>query len=325
MLVSLLAGAMVMVAAGFALRILRHWDLASGSELQVRLERQTYLVSTLLVICFAGQLLALILFVMTAESMSGQFTGAMCATGVLNVNGFGWPVLFAKIAVFFASAAWLILNHVDSQAPDYPLIRAKYLVLLCLVPLVLLETVLLFLYFLGLDPDIITSCCGSLFSASGKGVAGELSAVSPRISLAVLILSAVCLPPAAMFSLRSRTGAFLYSLLAVTCLVVGLVSMVSLVALYIYEHPHHHCPFCILKSGYHYIGYVLYFLLFSATSLGIGPGILAPWRNVSSLGKIIARTGRRLALASLILYSLFYGLVAVIIYCSHLTMTGVWW
>jgi hypothetical protein len=38
-----------------------------------------------------------------------------------------------------------------------------------------LETWLLFRLFLGLDPRVITSCCGALFSGTGAGVAAELA------------------------------------------------------------------------------------------------------------------------------------------------------
>ncbi|MEZ5601232.1 MAG: hypothetical protein R3F36_09750 [Candidatus Competibacteraceae bacterium] len=48
-----------------------------------------------------AELLSLLLFAQTAESLSGQFVGAMCATGVLNVNRFGFPTLLLKIALFF--------------------------------------------------------------------------------------------------------------------------------------------------------------------------------------------------------------------------------
>ena len=93
---------MMLLASGFALQVIRYWDITSGSERQLRLERRTYLISTLLTWVFAAELVSLLLFVYNAESMSGQFVGAMCATGVLNVNQWGWPTLFLKIGVFFS-------------------------------------------------------------------------------------------------------------------------------------------------------------------------------------------------------------------------------
>ncbi|MCG8080401.1 MAG: hypothetical protein JAY73_05245, partial [Candidatus Thiodiazotropha taylori] len=93
LMVSILVSTMLLVAATFAFSILRHWDIQSGSELQLRLERRTYLVSTLLIWAFAFEFLSLLLFVYNAEALSGQFVGAMCATGVLNLNPWGWPTL----------------------------------------------------------------------------------------------------------------------------------------------------------------------------------------------------------------------------------------
>ncbi|MEW8497009.1 MAG: hypothetical protein AB2699_00770, partial [Candidatus Thiodiazotropha taylori] len=63
LMVSILVSTMLLVAATFAFRILRHWDIQSGSELQLRLERRTYLVSTLLVWAFLFEFLSLLLFI----------------------------------------------------------------------------------------------------------------------------------------------------------------------------------------------------------------------------------------------------------------------
>ena len=117
-LASLTQAGLLLVAAGFALRILRHWDLNSGSERQLDLERRTYLVATLVAWVFGANLLSLLLFVYNAEQLSTQFVGAMCATGVLNANAWGWPALYLKMALFFAGATWLLLNRVHNQAPD---------------------------------------------------------------------------------------------------------------------------------------------------------------------------------------------------------------
>ncbi len=318
--VSLTGSGMVLLAAGFALQVLRCWDIASGHERQLRLERRTYLISTLLVFCFAAEVVALLLFIMTAESMSGQFVGAMCATGVLNVNGFGWPELFARILIFFAGTTWLVINHLDNQAPDYPLIRVKYLLLLALVPLFLTETFLLFLYFLGLDPDIITSCCGSLFTAAAQGVAAEVSAFDPRLALQLFALSGVLVVTAGIIQqFRGRGGVF-FAFLATGAFAMALVAIISVVSLYIYEMPHHHCPFCILKAGYSYIGYFLYIPLFIATAAALGAGAVSLCSRFDTLRPGAPRRVKGLVRLSLAMFLLFYGLVGMVIFRSHLVL-----
>jgi hypothetical protein len=57
-------------------RIIRHWDIDSGSEYQLDLERRTYLISTLMAYAMGFQLFSLFLFIYTADILSaGSFTG----------------------------------------------------------------------------------------------------------------------------------------------------------------------------------------------------------------------------------------------------------
>ncbi|MGE0080533.1 MAG: hypothetical protein AB7U81_04490, partial [Thiohalomonadaceae bacterium] len=166
---------MLLPAGVFALRVLRHWDLKSGSARQIRLERQTYLVATVLGFVFVVQILSLLLLVFTADRLSVQFVGAMCAVGTFNVNPFGFPALYLKLALFFLAAAWLFMEHVDNRAPDYPLTRVKYSLLLLILPVAVLAAGEQLRYFLGLRADVITSSCGSLFSDNSKTVAADLA------------------------------------------------------------------------------------------------------------------------------------------------------
>ncbi|HAO32648.1 MAG TPA: hypothetical protein DCQ84_06825, partial [Candidatus Competibacteraceae bacterium] len=84
---------------------------------------------------------------------------------------------------FFLAALWLLLNRVDNRAYDYPLVRLKYALLLALAPLTAAEATVQTLFFLGLKPDVITSCCGSLFSADSRGAAAELAGLPPKPTL----------------------------------------------------------------------------------------------------------------------------------------------
>ena len=174
---SLLVGGMVLYAAFCGIGILRGWDISSGSERQLMLERKTYLVSTILGYLLFFQLISLFLFIYTADDICPLFTGAMCAVGTLTVNPFGYPVLLCKIATFILAGLWLILNYADSRGYDYPLVRIKYWFLLFLAPVVVVEAIMQWLYFLGLRPDVITSCCGSLFSSESAGVAAEIASL----------------------------------------------------------------------------------------------------------------------------------------------------
>jgi hypothetical protein len=324
-LVSALVSLMLLIATGFALRLVRYWDISSGSERQLQLERQTYLIATLLTWAFAAELVSLLLFVYNAESLSGQFVGAMCATGVLNVNVWGWPTLFLKIAVFFGGAVWLALNHLDNQGRDYPLIRIKYALLLLILPLVLAEAYAQLRHFLDMDPAVITSCCGSLFSADAQGVAAEVSSLEPATTMVLLYASGAAVLLSGGFFVRKRRGGPLFALLGLVAFVLALAAIVSFVALYIYEHPHHHCPFCILKAGHDYVGYLLYVPLFGATAMALAAGATAAWRKIPGLGASVERLARRQTWLALCLFGLFYLIAGWQVVGSNLTMRGVWW
>lgn len=174
---SLLTGFMVLHASFFGVQILRKWDIRSGSELQLSLERKTYLISTLLTYLFGFELLSLFLYIFTVDRLHPFFVGAMCAAGSLYVNGYGYPTLILKLINFLLAGIWLILNYVDNRGYDYPLIKKKYSFLLFLAPLILAEIILQANYFLRLRPDIITSCCGTLFNSGGKGLASGITAL----------------------------------------------------------------------------------------------------------------------------------------------------
>ena len=114
----------------------------------------------------------------------------MCAVGSLNVNQWGFPLVMLKIITFLLAGLWLIINFADNRGYDYPLIKVKYLLLLVMAPLILAETIMQAKYFLGLNPEVITSCCGSLFTADTKGVASEIISL-PRPFMEIIFYAAM--------------------------------------------------------------------------------------------------------------------------------------
>ena len=318
---SLLTGLMLIYAGRYGTRILDTWDLHSGSELQLDLERRTYLISVILNYALLFQIGSLFLYIFTADKLHSQFTGAMCAAGSLGVNGYGYPVLILKIVNCLLAGVWLIINHVDTRGYDYPLIKSKYGLLNVLVPLVLLEAVLQFVYFYNLKADVITSCCGSLFSTEKRSIAGEIAGLpNGPMMLAFFGIMAATAVAGIVFAQRG-TGGYLFSGLSGLTFLVSAAALVSFICLYFYELPSHHCPFCILQKEYYYIGYALYATLLGGAISGLGVGVLMPFRSHPSLARVIPLIQRRLAVVALVLYLLFTLIVLIRMFTTSFTLS----
>jgi hypothetical protein len=312
----------VLVYAGYyGIQILRKWDLRSGDEFQLILERRTYLISSILTFVCGLELMSLFLYVFTANNLCPLFVGAMCAAGTLNVNPYGYPTLLLKIVSFLFAGLWLILNHADNQAYDYPLIKKKYLLLTFIVPFSVLETCLQGAFFLNLKANVITSCCGSLFSSEQvKGVGSELAALPMVPMMWVFYLGMGVTLLSGMYFYIKGKGGYLYSVFTFAMFAVSLAAIISFISIYIYELPTHHCPFCIVMEEYGYIGYGLYLPLFGAAVTGMGIGVLMPFRGVESLRAVIPRLIKTLTLTSLTLYAVFTSIVVYKIATSNLVL-----
>jgi len=319
---SLLISLMLIFSASFAGLVLKKWDLKSGSELQLSLERRTYLISTVMTYAFSFQLLSLFLFIYTADHLNPLFSGAMCAAGTLNVNPWGYPTLLLKMVNFVLAGVWLILNHTDNRAYDYPLIKKKYGLLLFITPFVLAELIVQSHYFLGLNPEIITSCCGALFTPETQGITSSFIGL-PRLPLeiAYYIGAGLTFVFGGFFYWNGR-GGWLFAITNLLTLFVSALAFISFICLYIYEIPTHHCPFCILQKEYGYIGYPLYltFLGSGVSGMGVGILMLMKVKGVESLKEIIPRIQKSLVLLSLISFGLFMVIAGAQMIFSNLTL-----
>lgn len=281
---------MMSYAGWIGVRVLRRWDFDSSSAGQLELERATYLGSTLASYALGFQIVSALLFLFTVDDIHELFVGAMCATGSLNANPVGWTALAVKLLVLIVSPIWIVFDRLDRRAGDFPIIRIKFLALLPLVPLMAADLVLQIRYFTGLDPQIITSCCGALFSESGASLASEVASLPVRPMLIAFYGVAALFLAAALACLVSGSGLLRYLLvgLSLLILVVSLASIVSFLSLYVYELPTHHCPFDMLQKQYLFIGYPIYLFLFASVFFGLLPGLSRPLRKRPSLAGPIA-------------------------------------
>lgn len=299
---SLLTLLLMLNASWLGIQILARWDIGSSSETQLNLERKTWLVSTLLNYALGFQILSAVLFLYTLEDIHRLFVGAMCATGALNANLVGWLVLVVKVVLFFAASIWVVINRLDQRTEDSPLIRPKYLALLLITPLVAADLYLQFSYFTGLKPEIITSCCGSLFSDQGESVASELAGMPAREAMKIFFSTLAVFFALLLACFLSRATLLRHLLFVATVLAffASLAAVVSFISLYIYQMPSHHCPFDMLQGHYNYIGYPLYAGLFGGTLFGLLPGLCQPLRRHASLQLEIERVEKNWLLLSLL-------------------------
>ncbi len=301
-------------------RILGSWDISSGSELQIRLEEEVCLSGVLVEFGFAIQLLSVLMLILAADYFSNILVGAMCATGALTANSYGVPALIVKLLSLFLSAAWIVCHKLDISSECYPLVKSKFLLLFFILPLLLLDTILLVLYLYNLEPDIITSCCGVLFSAQGNdgynllaimpstpllsiygGLAVVLTVITFRMSRDssdVSVVSSINVSAMIGFWL----GFYFYSLLVITVFTSP----------FIYAMPHHRCPFDLLKEPYYLIGYPLYFLLHGTVMAGISTSIAR--LSGSSEGLALPAARFRLLAGRLCLVCMVFFLLILIYY-----------
>lgn len=292
---ALLTVGVAVYACVLGARIVIQWDLASGSRLQLRLERQTYLISTIMHWLMSIEIFSLFLLIYTADHIHQTFVGAMCAAGTFNVNGFGYPALVVKIVSVLVCGVWMMINQADNQAEDYPLIRIKYRLLFGITGIMGAGAMLLILYFKGLRADIITSCCGTLFSTEAQSIAGDIAALPVRYTRILFFVCAALHARTSIHLVITGKGGSALGWLSGAYFVVGLLSVISFISVYYYALPTHHCPFDILQSGYHYVGYPLYAGLFGLGITGLGIGVLERFRSVSSLTTVIPMMQHRFA------------------------------
>lgn len=313
---------MLLYAAIIGAQIVFRWDYHSSSAYQLRLERKTYLVSTLVSYAFGFQIAAAVLFIFTMDDIHRLFVGAMCATGSFNANPVGWYVLFIKILVFFLSGFWISLNSIDGRVEEYPFVKLKYCLLFGILPFIGVDFFLQLNYFLGLNPDIITSCCGSLFGGSGENTISTITTLPVLPTMILFFCFVVFLIVVMCLNLLFDSGIFRYLLTfsSTTFFFLAIVSIISFVSIYIYELPTHHCPFDILQKNYNFIGYPLYFTLFAGVYFGILPGLFYPLIKKSGLDKEMHNVEKRWIFLSITNIIFFTMIVIYMVLSSNLVV-----
>jgi len=299
--------ALMLAGSVIGVRVLRDWDPSSASEYQLTLERRSYLVSVLVNVALWIEIGSALLFIHTVDDLHELFVGAMCATGSLNANPVGWWVLATKASMVLLFPVWIALNRLDQRAGDYPVMRLKNALLLALTPIALADLILQIRYFGGIEPDIITSCCGSLFSESSDRVMGEVASLPAATTLPLFAVGSVVFLAALVWALvgRSPGSRIVVAVLAPLALAMGIVAIISFISVAYYELPTHHCPFDLFQGGNGYVGYPLLTSLVVAVVAAFLSGIFWSIARRTSLEGLMMKSERTWLMLSIAAYSIF--------------------
>ncbi len=259
-IVYLLSEAILLLLMGVAfvvtVGILRRWDFGSFSQRQFVLERRAYLVMTILLFVFVVKFFLVVYFVFAIDNLAVLVPGAMCAAGVISANDYGMNLLFVKLLILFFLLLWMALNRYDLEAKNYPIFRPKSWLFVVIFALVLGEGWLDLAYFSQIDLRAPVSCCSALFGQLEGANPLPFGLDIPKL-LGLFYLLYVLLMAALLFG--QRVIALLATLLFI---VVAYYSVVYFFGTYVYELPTHKCPFCMMQSEYHFVGYAIWGSLF---------------------------------------------------------------
>ena len=114
---------MLLAAAPFAVQVIRHWDIHSGSEYQLLLERRTYLFSTLATLMLLGitvMLLATFVIVLLWDSHRLLAIGAITVASALAtlVSAKRWHERLVNRPAFMAATVAELQRDADLLRPQ---------------------------------------------------------------------------------------------------------------------------------------------------------------------------------------------------------------
>ena len=254
--------ALLLYASVFGMRSLRFWAVDSDTTLQLELERQNYLMGAIMQVGLWFQALSLLMFLHTVnDHLPPLLKGAMCATGTLGINAWGYPLLFLKSASILIYAIYLFINYLDNQEPAYPLTPHKYSWLYPALLLSVLDLYVLVQYFAHIKPDLIATCCSVDFSAHEESPYNLLNrGTYLQIGIAFWAISFIFLWVGNAWKVFQRNVWVAWSGFALSGLYVlaSIYSLKYFFVKYIYGLPSHLCLFDIFWGKYYGIGYVLF-------------------------------------------------------------------
>ena len=257
------------IAFILSIKIFSHWNINSVSQMQYKLEKQSFLTATIIKYIFLIKVPLFLFFIFTLDKISHLLTGAMCAAGVVDATPYGTYLFILKIINLYLFAYWLVLHHQDMKYENQPYTKLKFGIFIVAFFLFITELVVESIMFASIEVDKMVSCCGTLYSSSANSAISSLFSIDTPILLSLFYGNFFLI--VIFYFLKKK---YLFSFANLLFVIISLISIIVFFGTYIYQLPTHHCPFCFLQSDYYYVGYLIYTLLFLGTFYGIVTGFV---------------------------------------------------
>ncbi|MCW8820806.1 MAG: hypothetical protein OQK45_01150 [Sulfurovum sp.] len=262
---------LLLVAFVVSLKVLVKWDFESFMPFQFALERQAYLVSTIILFVFVMKFILVVYFIFSIDALSLLLPGAMCGAGVIKANVYGSYLLVLKLSILFLLTLWFYIHYYDMRTKNHQWFKHKSWLFSLIFVFIVLELGLDFSYFSNIDTHLPVSCCSALF--------GQLEGANPLpfgLSVSLLLVLFYLLYILVILSLKSGYT-LLYILTNILFVYIAYYAVVYFFGTYVYQLPTHKCPFCMLQAEYAYVGYLLWASLFMGTYIGLSDAISTLW------------------------------------------------
>lgn len=265
-------------SAWVGLRVLRYFRLGATSEGQLALERQFELASASARVGAFLQASALLLSLSAADQLAPQLRGAMCGYGVVHATSWGPAALTATaVASLLAWILWRLLS-LDRRVRSLAMMRPLAVSFSVVAAASLLDLALTAAWLGALDFTVVSSCCSS---GLDEGSSIRPIGYGTSIQSIILLLAPPALVVAALLAWRgskinTRSSALWAGFSGLIALPPVLAAIPLIVAPYVYETPHHRCPYCLFRSDALWMGYPLLAALLLAASSSLGAA-LASW------------------------------------------------
>lgn len=268
---------LLLVAFVVSLKVLVKWDFESFTPFQFALERQAYLVSTIILFVFLLKFVLVIYFIFSIDTLAVLLPGAMCGAGVIKANEFGSYLLILKLFILFLLTLWLYVHYYDMRTKNHQWFKHKSWLFSFIFILIILELGLDISYFSNIDTHMPVSCCAALF--------GQLEGANPLpFGLTITLLLVLFYLLYILLILTIKSGfTMLYIITNILFIFIAYYAVVYFFGTYIYQLPTHKCPFCMLQPEYYYVGYFVWGSLFMGSYIGLSDAVSMLWLKKTSM------------------------------------------